>query len=695
MEEHLQYWAILKRRWLPASIVFGLLLTLAIVKTVIETPVYQATSQLVLKKNSTSSLTGVGNQLGQLESSVSGRPMGTEVAVLRSLPIAERTINALHLNINPFAFLNELKVKNLENTDILELSYVDTDPRKAASIVNTLMKVYIENDINANRAQTRSARDFIAQQLPLRKAALQEAEQRLQVFKQQNRVLDLKAEAASSIAILTDLDRQMAATRSDLASQTARMESIKQLFGVSSQEAVVAGFVGESPSTTLVLGQLQDAQQKLELMRLRLTDTHPTVINLKEQEVVLKKELKRRIEQSFIGSAGRLNQSKNPENIVQLRGQGLQQGILGNYASVEAERLSLQVRLKALSQVIVSYRQRANTLPQLELQQRQLEREISATDTSYQNLLARYQELQVAENLQVSNALVVTPALIPGVPIKSRQYINLLQGLIGGLVLGAATAFVLEKFDKTVKTTQSAKDLLGYTLLGYIPPFNNGNLIPELIVKDKPNSPVSEAFRMLQTNLRVFNSEQPIKVTVVSSAVPKEGKSTIAANLAVSMSQLGRKVLLVDADLRNPSQYKIWKISNEVGLSHVLRNQSDLEEAVTEVVPNLEVLTAGELNNNPAALLDSSQMAVFVGQVAQKYDFVIIDTPPLTVAADATILGKLANGILFVVRPGVADTDNISLSKELLAKAHQNVLGIAINGIKANQQYSGYAMSKV
>ncbi len=695
MEEHLHYWAILKRRWLPASIVFGLLLTLAIVKTLIETPIYQATSQLVLKKSSTSSLTGVGNQLGQLENSVSGRPLGTEVAVLRSWPIAERTINALRLNISPLIFLNDLQVKNLENTDLLELSYVDTDPRKAAAIVNTLMKVYIESDINANRAQTRSARDFIAQQLPLRKKALQAAEQRLQIFKQQNRVLDLKAEASSTVSILTDLERQVAVTRTDLASQTAQMESIKQIFGVSSQEAVIAGFVSESPSTSLALGQLQDTQQKIELLGLRLTDTHPTVINLKEQEAVLKKQLQQRMEQSFIGNAGRLNQTTNPENIVQLRSDGLQQELLANYASTEAERLSLQVRLKALAEIIIFYRQRANTLPQLELQHRQLEREIAATEFSYQNLLARYQELQVAENLQVSNALVVTPALIPEVPIKSRQYINLLQGLIGGLVLGAATALVLEKFDKTVKTAQSAKDLLDYTLLGSIPRFTNDNLIPEVIVKDEPNSAVSEAFRMLETNLRVFNSEQLIKVIVVSSAVPKEGKSTIAANLAVSMSQLGRKVLLVDADFRNPSQHKIWEIPNEAGLSHVLRRQSNLEMAVTEVVSNLEVLTAGELNNNPAALLGSSQMAVFVGQVAQKYDFVIIDTPPLTVAADATILGKVANGILFVVRPGVADADSLSLSKELLEKADQNVLGIAINGVKANQQYYGYAMSKV
>ncbi|MFQ4146224.1 polysaccharide biosynthesis tyrosine autokinase [Chlorogloeopsis sp. ULAP02] len=689
MEENLQYWMILKRRWAPVSIIFFAVLALSIVKTVLETPTYQATGQLVLKKNATSSLTGVGSQLGQLESSVSGRPMGTEVAVIRSLPIAERTIKALYLNLNPLVFLKDLQVKNIEETDILEISYTDIDPGKAASIVNTLMKIYIENDIDANRAQTRSARRFIAEQLPLSKKALQAAEKKLQDFKQQNRVLDLKAEATSSVGILTELDKQVAATSFELASQTARMQSIRQFFGVSSQQAVITGFVSESPSTSLVLGQLQEIQQKLEMVRLRLTENHPTVVNLKEQIAVLKSELKQRIEKSFVGKAGRFNQTKDPENIVQLRPQGLQQGILANYATAEAERLSLQVRLRALAEVIGYYRQRANTLPQLELQQRQLEREIAATESSYQNLLARYQELQVAENLQISNARVITPALIPSLPIKSRQYINLLQGLIGGILLGGATAFILEKMDKTIKTPESARDLLGYNLLAYIPPFSNGSQIPEVIVKNKPDSPVSEAFRMLQTNLRFFNLEQP-KVIVVSSAVPREGKSTIAANLAFSISQIGRRVLLVDADLRNPSQDKIWELPNQVGLSNVIKSKLDLERAVTEIVPNLQVMTTGEQTNNPSALVNSSQMAVFVAQVAQRFDFVVIDTPPLTVAADATVLGKLANGILFVVRPGVVNANSASLAKELLEKAGQNVLGLAVNGVAAKQQYYGY-----
>lgn len=695
MQEYLQYWLVLKRRWLPASIVLVILLVLSVVKTVMEKPSYQAIGDLVLKKNSTSSLTGIGNQLGQLENSISGKPLGNEMAILRSTSLAEKTIANLHLNIDSYSFAKGLDVKNVENTDILEVGFTGSDPQKAAEIVNTVMKLYIENDINANRRQTKSARDFIYQQLPLRRAALQSAERRLQYFKLQNRVLDLKTEASANVAFLIDLDRQVASTKTDLETQTARMQSIKQIFGVTPQDATMLNFVSESPVVSSLLQQWQDTQEKIKLLSLRFTDSNPTLINLKQQEALFREEIHRQIAKSFVGKSGSSNHIHNVEDIIQLSPQGLQQRYLTTYVNAEIERLNLDVKLKALKEVIKAYRQRADALPQLELQQRQLEREIMATESSYQGLLARYQGLQVAENLQVSNAQIITAAITPSAPLKSRQYVNVLQGLIGGLVLGIATALFLDKLDRTVTSAKSAQELLGYTLLGDIPPFPESYLIPEVIVKDKPQSSVSEAFRMLQTNLRFFNSGQLIKVVVVSSTVPKEGKSTIAANLAVTIAQLGHKVLLVDADLRNPSQHKIWQIPNEVGLNHVVQEQLDLEKAVTEVMPNLEVICAGEMNVNPSVLLDSKQMAAFVERVTQKYDFVIIDSPPLTIAADATILGKLANGILFVIRPGVVNFDSMSLAKELLEKADQNVLGLAINGVRPSQQYASYKLSNV
>ena len=696
IDESLHYLSVFKRHWLPASLVFATVFALSLYRTLNEAPIYQATGQILLKKNSTSSLTGVGSNLGQLENSVRGNPLENEAAIIKSIPLAERIVENLNLSQTPQSIVGNLNVTNITGTDILQMSYRDGDPKKAAAIINTLMAVYIENDINANRAETQAARNFIAQQLPLSSDALQVAEQELQEFKQLNRVLDLKAEATATVDILTDLDKQRAATQSELAAQTARVESVRNLFGVSAQEAVLGGIVGESPTTIPALAQLQKIQQEIEVERLRLTDAHPQLDYLKEQEVILKDELRQRIAQSFVGSAGRLIEINDPEKIVQLRPQGLQQGILGRLAEAEAERLSLQVRIQSLDNVGQVYRQRANTLPQLELDQRQLERQIAAKEASYRRLLERYQELQVAENQQVGNARVVTPAVVPTLPMTSRQYMNLVQGLLGGILLAGATVVLLERMDKTVKSPQAARNLLGYPLLSSIPLFSSRiplRRIPELIVRNAPDSPVSEAFRMLQTNMKFLNEQQAVKVIVVASAVPKEGKSTIASNLAVTMSQLRRRVLLIDGDMRHPTQHEIWDIPNEIGLSSVLLGECEFNQAVQTVMSNVEVLPAGVATLNPVALLDSSQMAVLIAYAEQHYDFVIIDTPPLTVAADATILGKITNGILLVVRPGVADSVNVTFSKELLQQANQNVLGLVVNGVSPKTVSSSYMIN--
>ena len=163
MQEYLQYWSILKRRWLPASIILVILLLLSVIKTVLEKPSYQAVGDLVLKRSSTSSLTGIGRQLGQLEESISGKPLGNEMAVLRSTSLAEQIIKKLNLNTDVYFFAKNLEVKNIENTDILEVAYTSPDPKQAADIVNKMMELYRENDIRGNLNQTKSARQFIYQ----------------------------------------------------------------------------------------------------------------------------------------------------------------------------------------------------------------------------------------------------------------------------------------------------------------------------------------------------------------------------------------------------------------------------------------------------------------------------------------------------------------------------------------------------
>jgi polysaccharide biosynthesis transport protein len=196
---------------------------------------------------------------------------------------------------------------------------------------------------------------------------------------------------------------------------------------------------------------------------------------------------------------------------------------------------------------------------------------------------------------------------------------------------------------------------------------------------------------MLQANLRFLSSDKALKVFVVTSSVPQEGKSSVSANLAMAIAQRGRRVLLIDADLYRPLQHHIWNQLNEVGLSNVLVGETALEAAVRTAMVNLDVLPSGAIPPNPAALLDSQRMALLIQDVSTHYDFIIIDTPSLGVAADAPILSKMTDGVLFVVRPEVVNFVNATFAKECLEQFSQNILGLVINGvIPENEPYSYY-----
>jgi capsular exopolysaccharide synthesis family protein len=243
------------------------------------------------------------------------------------------------------------------------------------------------------------------------------------------------------------------------------------------------------------------------------------------------------------------------------------------------------------------------------------------------------------------------------------------------------------------------RELFGYTFLGAIPFLKKKGItlgkdtegwIPELPVKHTPRSPISEAYRMLQANLKFLSSDKALQSIVVTSSVPREGKSTISANLAVAKAQLGCRILLVDGDMRRPVQHHIWGLTNAAGLSDVIVSQAEFKAVVTKVMPNLDVLSAGVIPPNATALLDSKRMASLIEYFSEHYDFVIIDAPPLVAAADALTLGKMTNGVLLVSRPEVLDFTSAAIAKESLEHSDQNVLGLVVNGVIAENESDSY-----
>jgi capsular exopolysaccharide synthesis family protein len=697
-----KYWLVLRRRWLPAMGVFGIVVGIATVAAFLQKPVYEAEGKLLFKPDRSSSLTGLKNDLGELAAiGDNSNPLSTEAEIIQSLPILQETVNALGLRdeqgkpLDPKSIVKskKLKVNPVTGTDVLQLTYKDNNPRVAAAAVNKIMELYIKNNINTNREKAAVARKFISNQLPSVEATVNQADAELRKFKEKNRVVVLQEEATKAVEAISSIDNQIAQLQAQLANVTAQSESFRNQLGLNREEAVAVTSLSQSPGVQEVLTELQKVQTELAAERRRFLDTAPPVAALRRKEAELSTLLQERVDQVF--------GSQQNVAVKNLQIGELKQSLTGEFVRSEVQRSGLSNQLNDLYKTQAVYKNRSNILPQLEQTQRELERRVQASQTTYETLLNKFQEARVAENQTVGNARVIANAQIPDKKAGPSKKKYLVAGGLAGVLLGLVTAFLLDLIDKSVKTVKEAKELFGYPLLGVIPAsdksgkpsIHNGKVeqtVPRIFSRDLPLSPINDAYQMLQANLKFLRSDEELRAIVVTSSVAKEGKSEVSANLAATIAQVGRRVLLVDADMRHPSQHHIWGLTNLTGLSNILVGEAEFSRTVQEAMVGLDVLPAGVIPPNPVALLDSKRMASLIETFSKNYDFVIFDSPPLAGLADAPILGKMADGILMVVRSGVVDAISAKAAKEFLARSGQNVLGLVANGVIIKNEPDSY-----
>ena len=694
-----QYWLIFKRRWLVASIVFASVFGATALVTYLTKPVYESEGKLVFtKKSGASSLSGLSQQMGELGALTNlSNPVDTESEIIRSYPIVIKTITTLNLTddqgkqLSLEVFLKKLKLKTVRGTDVMQLSYKSTNPQEAANVVNSLMKYYLESNVRTNRREATSAREFLSKQLPEVESRVTKAEMNLRRFKENNRVVALDVEAKTGLESLGRLNEAITQSQGQLAAALTRSVALQNEMKLDRQQAVDLSTLSQSRGVQQVLTEYQKTQSELAVARTLYTDDNPKVVDLVMKEASLKKLLEERVGQT-VGNFESLSQQN-------LQIGELKQTLTQDLVKSEVERLALTKQVEELQRVFIFNRRRLDSLPRLEQQQLQLQRQLTVAQITYQEFLKQYQLVQVLENQNVGNSRVISEALVPELPVSPKIPLNLALGGFLGVLLGAGTALLLESMNQSLKNIEEANRLLGFPLLGTIPqhgeknPKNPQEGRQELPLLDDPYSPVSTSFEMLQTNLGFTVSDKELRVILVTSATPGEGKSFVAANLALAGAYVGKRVLLVDADMRRPRQHRVWEIHNLLGLSNILAGQTQLKNAVQEVSPLVKMLPAGKIPPNPVTLLDSQCMADLVEEASKDYDFVIIDTPPLTAVTDPLIVGKYVDGLLLVVRPGKVEYSAVNAAKSLLTQAKLPILGMVVNGIVKESGYGGYYYS--
>jgi capsular exopolysaccharide synthesis family protein len=697
-------WLIFKRRWKPALITSSTIFVVIAILTFLQKPSYEASGKILLKKtNVTSSLTESGKEISELNSVGSSDPISTEIEIIKSLPLVERVIKEANILddegelLKPEAFLERrLSVQKKRGTDVLELAYKSKSAQETATVVNKLMNLYIENSIMSDRSQAELTAQFITQQLPNNQTAVRKAEEALRRFKETNLISDLNSERQSVATAISDLTRQVSETRTALRRSETRTQVLGAQLGLSPQEALAYGTLSQNPAVQETLNELQKAQTQLALARDRYQPRHPLIVDLEDKV----RRLQAVTQSQSTQISGSTTRATNPQ--IQMR--GTQQQLADELTKLTADNATFRTQIQSLTAEKVQFQKRVVELPKLEQKQRELERQLDAAQSAYSSLLKKLEEVRIAANQSQGNAKVIEFAVPPEKFLLKPIVLKLILGLLLGILMGMVTTFWLEVRDKSIKTVGEAKDLFGYPLLGIIPSLedpatateyataatNLERVIPKLMLRDAPFSPISEAYRMLQSNLRFLKSDQALKTIVLTSCTPGEGKSTISANLALTMVEQGFKVLLIDADMRRPMQHHIWELHQSQGLSEVLVGQAEAMEAIQEVEEGLHILSAGVTPPNPGALLDSNRMSDLLQEFTNSYDYVIVDTPPLLVANESRGLGQLADGLMLVVRPGVADANNAIAAKELLKQIDSKVLGLVLNGVESQKEPDSY-----
>ena len=568
-------------------------------------------------------------------------------------------------------FKSSLRVNLSPNTRIIEVHYRSRDPQVAATVVNTLMQTYVENNFKARFDSTMQASDWLQRQLVDLQMKVETSQEKLVRYQREHEILGIDEKQNITMAKLDELNKQLTSAQSDRMDK----EALYRLVESGDPDAIASSAGGIETGAGS-----QSASQLLESLRGKQADLRIQAADMNTQ---------------FGPSYPKLthldNQLKEIDAQIVAEMKKVASKVRGQYTT------ALQ-RENMLHDAFEKQKQEANKLNESAIEYTLLKRDVDTNRQLYEGLLQKLKEAGVTAGLKSNNFRIVDTARPPTGPIEPNIPRNLMFAVVLGLGSGVGLAFLLEGLDSTVRTTEQAQMISGLASLGMIPlgsksaregPNPKRLVIAtskeavELVTQVRPQSQMAESYRALRTSLLLSNLGAPPKVIMVTSALPQEGKTTTSINCAVVLAQKGVRVLLIDADLRRPSIHKTLGMGPHSGLSNVLTGSTTTEQAITRttILPNLFVLAAGTPPPNPAELLASTNMRDLLAQLREQYDHIVIDTPPSLSVTDAVVLSPRADAVVLVIRSGQTTKQALRRSRDVLTQVSANVVGVLLNAV--------------
>ncbi|MEO8903136.1 MAG: polysaccharide biosynthesis tyrosine autokinase [Polyangiaceae bacterium] len=703
-------WLLIRKHWLPVVCLTILTSAGSAFFTLGQTKIYEATATIAFDPNIPRPLAG-HDSAGVADASSywnNKEYYTTQNWMIRSMRVAVQVVRDLELNRDPSfrdnvphsarsgradssvedtatLLLKRLEVEPVKDSRLTTVTLKDADPARAQQVLGALVDTYTQDNLDDVFESATTSADWLRSQVGSLRQDLESSELALHQFKMDRNILSVSMDDQSNMlrGEMTQLSQALTEVRTHREKVESRLIELRKISPDNPAE-LPARELMESGALSGLQSSFIEARRNLSTLN----------AEGKGENYPLVKSAEARLE---LTRAALVAEVKNIQESCARDMAGLDHeigGLKGLYDAAEKRALDLNL---------------------MEIEYGRLHRSKETNEKLYSLVVERSKETDLTRLLRINNVRVVDRPLLPKRPVAPNVPLNIGAGLAAGLVLGLLAAIGREQFDRTLKAPDEVERELGAALLGVLPDAPSaagtrrragarrapkaprggvlGEDVPiELAVFHRPTSGMAEAARAIRTNLVFMSPDKPYRTLLITSAAPAEGKTTVACTIATTIAQANQRVVLVDCDLRRPRLHSVFKRSNDIGMTSALLDPSIGDSCVFETeVPNLWIAPTGPIPPNPAELLHSEAFRRVLARLQDRFDRVIIDSPPIAPVTDATVLSTLVDGVVVVVRASRTPKDIVRRALKSLRDVGSNVVGVVLNAADVEgDSYRGY-----
>jgi len=685
------YWrAVLRWKWVIAGII-AFSFVLGLIVTMLMTPLYKATASIEISRQEKNIVNVEG--VDPNDRNVDLEFYQTQYGLLRARSLAERVAKELKLTetggffetfgVDPdnkglFAvqdsnrvtpamrqermkvaidlLLDNISIVPARGSSLVDVSFTSPNPVLSARVANAWTSGFIASNLDRRFEATAYAREFLEDRLQQLRARLEDSERQVVQYASRQRIINIPA--------IQNENGVGGTERSLVADELARLNG--ELSRATAERVEAESRLRTAP------GISNEALRNAAIVSLRQKRAELAA----EYESLLTK-----FEPGYPVAEALASQIKDLDRSISREEVRVQEGLRSRFLEAGIKERTLQAQMQTLENSALDLRRRS-------IQYNIYQREADTNRALYDGLLQRYKEIGVAGGVGTNNVLIVDAASSPDKPASPSMLINLLISLVLGSLIAVATIFALEQIDETIKDPSEAGRVLGAPVLGLVPAVASED--PTIVLSDR-KSAIAEAYLSIQTNLG-FSTDHGIPRSItVTSTKAAEGKSTTCYALAQTLARIGRKVVLIDCDMRSPSVHQLVGVENKRGVSNFLSGDDDINGLVFPIEAlGVDAMAAGPQPPNAAELLTSSRLHQLIERLQETYDHVMIDSPPVLGLADAPLIGNQAEGVVYVVEANGARSSLVLAAISRLRDANVNLLGIVLTKFEAKKAHYGY-----